>query len=123
VIIDATGVGYRVAQNLYNAGLRNMEQVKISAKNKIEIIGNLMNLIAHERISYPNIPELIDELANYRVTFSAHGNEQFGPAGKGSGFHDDAVVSLALAVWPLRIRQIEQPTAKQAQLIRRSLGL
>jgi hypothetical protein len=107
VIIDATGVGKPIYQDLRASGVF-AEDFTFSGKTKEELIGRLMIFIDENYIRVPNINVLVDELRAYEYKYI---NERTGELlkntkyGAPNGFHDDAVISLGLAVWGLNLER------------------
>lgn len=91
-IIDATGVGDSVFDDLINAGL-NIEGFKFTSTSKQELVSNLSIAMDNQTIHYPLIEELIDELGLYGYEQRANGTFSYSAP---EGFHDDEVMSLAL---------------------------
>lgn len=117
VIIDATGVGRPVYEDLRQAGVF-VEDFTFSGKTKEELIGKLIVFIDEMYIRIPDIPILVNELKAYEYKYL---NETTGEPlknikyGAPAGYHDDAVISLGLAVWGLnseRPRMLD-PIAKE----------
>jgi hypothetical protein len=63
-VIDATGVGDAIFDDLHSAGL-NVEGFKFTSTTKQELVSNLSVAMDNGQIKYPAIPELTDELAMY----------------------------------------------------------
>jgi hypothetical protein len=103
LLVDATGVGDPLFDRLQRSGL-HVEGYKFTSASKMELVENLSMMIDQKAISYPNIPELINELKLFGYTTSKGGTVQYGAP---SGYHDDCVIALALAAWQLR-----RPTAE-----------
>lgn len=91
-IIDATGVGDAVFDDLKNEGL-NLEGFKFTATTKQEIVSNLSVAMDNQAIKYPRIEPLIDELEIYAYEQRANGQFSYSAP---EGFHDDEVMALAL---------------------------
>ena len=97
-VIDATGLGDPIADDLSRAGVP-IEPIKITEQSKKDLIEKLSIFIEQKRIKILNIQETLDEFDNF--------NYEVGPAGKitygaPQGFNDDIVISHALAVWSLQ---------------------
>jgi len=73
-----------------------VEGYKFTNATKKNLIENLSMMIEKQEISYPNIPELVNELKMYGYTMSPSGLTQYGAP---QGYHDDCVIALALAAW------------------------
>jgi len=98
VIMDSTGVGDPTYDDLSREYPR-VEGYRISAATKPPLIENLSVMIENGEITYPEIPDLINELKifgyenkNGRITYETP-----------QGYHDDCVIALALACWHLRV--------------------
>jgi len=91
-IIDATGVGDAVFDDLKNSGL-DLEGFKFTSTTKQELVSNLSVAMDNQDIHYPAIETLIDELEMY--AYEQRSNGQFSYSAP-EGFHDDEVMALAL---------------------------
>lgn len=98
VVIDATGVGDPIAQDLISAGLAIMPFKISSAKVKKELIDNLKLRIEQQQVTIPEEKQLVAELEAYQFILTPSGTIKYAAPG---GFHDDCVISLALAIWQL----------------------
>ncbi len=100
-IIDSTGVGDAVFDDLSRMGV-NVTGFKISSNTiKCQLIENLIVALENEEISFPNIPELINELKIFSYEYSEKSGKTHYNAP--SGFHDDGVIALALALETTKI--------------------
>ncbi len=98
VVVDSTGVGDGIFDVLQKA-MRQYKKVtmlgyKITPANKKELIDNLALAIERKELSYPNIPELINELQIYTYEITPQRNIRYNAP---PGYHDDCVIALALA--------------------------
>ncbi len=99
-MVDATGVGDPIFDELFNAGL-NVEGYSISGNtSKNALIHKLAIALEQGRISFPKsgsqIELLEQELRDYGYKMSETGVVRYSaPSGK----HDDTVIALALATW------------------------
>lgn len=91
MLIDSTGVGDPVVEQLQKEGL-NVEAFKFTSQSKQEIMVGLQMAIHQERIHYPE-GIIKEELEIFEYQYSSHGVKYSAP----SGFHDDTVCALALA--------------------------
>lgn len=101
VITDVTGVGDPIYESLRIAGC-NALAYPFTARSKAALINNLALQLELKRITLPRrelCPELIDELESFEFSVTDSGNVR---SGAPSGRHDDTVIALALACWPLR---------------------
>ncbi len=104
VSLDATGLGDPIADDLSRSGVA-VEPVKLTNVSKKEIIEKLVLYTEQERVQLLNIPDSITEFNNFTYDISASGKVMYNAP---EGFHDDIVISHALAVWQL------QPIVKKA---------
>ena len=105
VFIDSTGIGDPVAEDLKKDGLR-IHGIKFTNSSKQNMIENLVIKIEQGQITYPKIQELIFELNSYEMEITNAGNIRYNAPDR-EGFHDDCVISLALAALAL-----QKPTNK-----------
>jgi len=101
VILDATGVGDVVYDDLSRAGL-NISPYKFTNESKKVLIEGLAVDMEQNRISYPDCPEIqvmVGELEIFGYEVTRSGNVRYNAP---EGYHDDCVISLALANWGSR---------------------
>ena len=101
VIIDSSGVGNPISQDLKEVGLF-VEDFTFSNKSKKDLIEKLRIFVEQERISIPDEPILINELQSFGYLISPSGNIIYSAP---QGQHDDCVISLALACWDLNYQE------------------
>jgi phage FluMu gp28-like protein len=94
VIMDSTGVGDPLFDMVRGLGL-TVEGYYFTNLSKKEIVDGLSLAIEHQRVTFPNIPELIDELEAFAYKITESRNVVYSAP---EGHHDDCVFSLALAV-------------------------
>lgn len=97
VWMDTTGLGDPIFDDLSRAGMR-INSYKFSATSKRELLEKLMLLIEQQNIYYPEISVLINELSSYEYERLPSGGLRMNAP---SGMHDDTVIALGLACWPL----------------------
>lgn len=97
VVIDATGVGDPIADDLLQAGIA-VEPIKITAPVKKELIEKLSIWIEQEKIKMLNLQETLLEFDNFSYEIGPSGVIRYGAK---QGYHDDIVIAHALAVWAL----------------------
>lgn len=98
VIVDATGVGDAIFDDLSNANI-SVEAFKFTNSSKHQLVEKLSVSIEQRLITFPNIEELVSELQSFEYEITADGRIKYSaPDGK----HDDCVMSLALANWGIR---------------------
>jgi len=98
LLIDSTGIGDPIFDDLQRTGIR-VSGYKFTNASKADLIENLSMMIEQQKISYPNIPELINELKLYGYETTKGGTVRYGAP---QGYHDDIVIALALAAWQLK---------------------
>jgi hypothetical protein len=94
VRLDATGVGDPVYDRLNRAGL-NVSPVKITAPVKTHLVESLIFAIEKREITFPHLPEIVHELSIFEAKKTPKGHVQYSAP---AGYHDDVVMSMALAV-------------------------
>lgn len=111
IVIDSTGVGEPIKDDLERDGMF-VDDFNFSNKSKKELVEKLSISIEQKNVFIPNNEILIGELKafGYRLTDS-HNVIYSAP----SGMHDDAVMSLGLAVWEL-VGRANPKTAIQEEL-------
>lgn len=103
VYVDSTGAGEPIYESMARAGCR-ARAYPFTARSKDALIQNLAILLEREQITLPRPelwPEGIDELEAFEYAVTDRGNVRTGAP---AGCHDDCVMGLALAVWPLQMR-------------------
>ena len=103
VVLDSTGVGDPIFEDLRNYGL-NVEGYKFTHESKKKLVEGLSIAIEQNQISYPDIPVLINELRIFGFEISATGTIKYNAP---AGYHDDCVISLALATYGSVLRNAD----------------
>lgn len=98
LLLDSTGVGDPIYDELRREQLR-VEGYKFTSASKKDLIENLSIMMENKQISFPNIPELVNELKLFGYSTTAGGTVRYGAP---EGYHDDCVIALALAAWQVR---------------------
>jgi hypothetical protein len=95
VVMDSTGIGDPIVQTIQSAGIHVIPYQISGSKAKQQLIDKLRVNIENERVSFPGIPILVKELEvyEYEVSDTTGAVKYSAP----SGYHDDCVISLALA--------------------------
>lgn len=96
--LDATGIGDPIADDLLRAGA-SVEPIKLTNESKKEIIEKLSIWIEQRKFKMLNIKDTLYEFDNFSYDISSSGKITYGAR---EGFHDDIVISHALAVWGLQ---------------------
>ena len=111
IYIDSTSVGEPIFEDLHREGLF-IDDYRFSNKSKKELIEKLSIFIEQKLVYIPDEPVLIGELKSFGYKLTESGNVIYSAP---QGLHDDAVISLALAVWGLQ-GQPKPETAQQRRL-------
>lgn len=98
VLMDSTGVGDPLLESLQSKGV-DVEGFNFSNKTKQQLVEHLAVQIEQRTITFPPLPVLRGELAAFQYEITRAGNVHYSAP---VGMHDDAVMSLALAVWAAR---------------------
>lgn len=98
LIIDSTGVGDPIFDDLRNAGIP-VEGYKFTNKSKNELIQGLSIAMDNGNIFFPDDPTALAELEVFGYDITPSGNIRYNAP---SGFHDDIVISYALASYLLQ---------------------
>lgn len=95
LIFDATGVGQGLGDMLHNYDVIAHPFV-FTNDSKTEIVNKLALAIEYQQIQLPNIKTIRDELSVFTYTITRTGKISYNAP---PGFHDDCVMSLAMANW------------------------
>lgn len=91
ILIDSTGVGDPIFEDLQRDNIPVMG-FKFSSTTKQQLMEGLASAIQQRKITFPEGP-ITEELLIFEYQYTAHGVKYSAP----SGFHDDCVMSLAMA--------------------------
>jgi hypothetical protein len=105
LVIDSTGVGDPVFDYLKRLGVK-VEGYKYNTASKADLIENLSQMIETRQITFPKLPELINELGMFGYKRRASGTYEYSAP---DGYHDDCVNALALAAWQLKTAHNPSP--------------
>jgi len=104
LVMDATGVGDPVYDDLRRV-LPHVEGFKITAQSKRELVQGLMVAVEQRRVTWPAAWQILTaEMRRYEYEIGPTGQISYAAP---SGYHDDCVMSLALAVWGCRTYGVE----------------
>jgi phage terminase large subunit-like protein len=95
VVIDSTGLGDPICQDIKNAGV-NVEPFIFTSRSKQEVVEKLRVSLEFGHISFPKLPVVVRELENYEYKINSNGNISYSSP---SGQHDDTVMAMCLANW------------------------
>jgi phage FluMu gp28-like protein len=93
--VDATGVGDPIYEDLRRAGL-NVQGYKFTAESKKKLIETLMIGFDQKKISILDEKVQTNELEIFEYAIGSSGMVHYSAP---EGYHDDAVIALALAYW------------------------
>lgn len=105
IVLDATGVGDPIYDRLSGKGVP-VFPVKFTNTIKGNLIRSLQLAIEKRDITFPEIPELISELQMFAVQVGRTGLLSYGAP---PGYHDDCVISMALAVSEMAMTSLTAP--------------
>ena len=91
ILMDSTGVGDPIFEDLQREGL-NVQGFKFTSTSKQQIMEGLASAIHQRKITYPE-GHITKELEIFEDQYTSFGVKYSAPP----GFHDDCVMSLALA--------------------------
>jgi len=104
LVMDATGVGDPVYDDLRRV-LPQVEGFRITAQTKRELVQGLMVAVEQRRVMWPVAWQILTaEMRRYEYNIGPTGQVSYAAP---SGYHDDCVMSLALAVWGCRMFGVE----------------
>jgi len=95
VIVDATGVGNPVVDDLMNKGI-NIDPFTFTYNSRNDLLINLQILLEQDRIKIPDDQELIEQIEAAYFDLTPSGRTKIVVP---ETIHDDRLISLALAVW------------------------
>lgn len=93
VLLDSTGVGDPILDDLLNAGV-NVEGYKFTNATKQQLVEGLAIAIEKKEIGLPDEPVLLNELEAFEYEVGRTGVVRYNAP---EGAHDDCVIALALA--------------------------
>ncbi|MGB9779154.1 MAG: terminase large subunit domain-containing protein, partial [Candidatus Bathyarchaeales archaeon] len=99
VLVDMSGVGDYIVEDMRNAGISQTEGVKFTVETKQELAQWLKQCMTEKRLKIPYDPDLIAELNIERFELTKDGKIKFSHP---EGTHDDRFWSLALSVYAAR---------------------
>lgn len=97
--LDSTGVGDPILEDLQRMGVQ-VEGYHFTTQAKRQLIDGLAIALEQERIRFPAIPALVNELKAYQYETTTAGNIRTNAPGGG---YDDCVIALALVNYGLGI--------------------
>ena len=103
VLVDATGVGDPIFEDLFRAGL-DVAPYKFDAFSKKRLIEALMLGFDERRITLLDDPTQKNELESFEYEIGSSGMVRYSAP---DGYHDDTVIALALAFWLIAGPRVE----------------
>jgi hypothetical protein len=94
-LIDSTGIGDPIFDDLQRKRVR-VQGYKFTNASKKDLIENLSIMMDNNEVSYPDLPILVNELKLFGYNVSPGGTVHYSAP---ESYHDDCVISLALAAW------------------------
>lgn len=91
ILMDSTGVGDPIFEDLQREGM-NVQGYKFTSTSKQQLMEGLSSAIQQRKITFPE-GHITNELEVFEYQYTATGVRYSAP----QGFHDDCVMSLALA--------------------------
>ena len=101
LLIDSTGIGEPIFERFCEADIP-AEAYLLTARSKSALINNVSLMLEQRLVTLPRPdlwPEGIDELEAFEFSVTDQGNVRTGAP---SGYHDDCVIALGLALWRRR---------------------
>jgi phage FluMu gp28-like protein len=95
VLIDQTGVGEPILEEIRSQGINCVEGLKFTAETKEELLTSLRILMEQERLAIPYHRRLCEQINEQQYAYGKSGHLQFSHP---PNSHDDMLWSLALAV-------------------------
>lgn len=99
ILVDMTGVGDYIVEDMINAGITQTEGVKFTQETKEQMAQWLKECMTEKRLKIPYDSDLIAELNVERFELTKDGKTKFNHP---EGTHDDRFWSLALATYATR---------------------
>ena len=110
IVMDSTGAGDPLLENVKKHVTRRVEGYTFTSTSKQQLIEHLAVAIQEGSVSFPKeLPVLRHELELYQYEVTRAGNIRYSAP---EGYHDDAVISLALATWGCRKMRVIGPVKK-----------
>lgn len=103
-VMDITGVGKVVFNNVVNAGVQNIQGYTFTSASKPILIKELILALQRDRLKFNEVTA--NELSTFEYKLVAGGHVTYNAI---SGCHDDTVISLALASKYLEQAKIATP--------------
>lgn len=96
VIVDQTGIGEPVLDELKSQGFSNVQGMTFTVKTKEELLTTLKILMEQKRLKLPYHRRLCQQINEQQFQYSRSGHLIFSHP---EGSHDDMLWALSMAVW------------------------
>jgi len=106
MLVDQTGVGEPVTEEICNQGIRNVEGIKFTVQTKEELLSSQKIAMEQNRLAIPYHRQLCEQINEQQYSYSKSGHLQFSHP---DNSHDDMLWALALAVYAAREPQRKEP--------------
>ncbi|MGB9841617.1 MAG: hypothetical protein ACPLKZ_02705, partial [Candidatus Bathyarchaeales archaeon] len=107
VLVDQTGVGEPVLEEIRNQGLGNVEGLKFTVQTKEELLSNLKIAMEQNRLAIPYHRQLCQQINEQQYAYNKSGHLQFSHP---TNSHDDMLWALALSAYAAREPPRKEPT-------------
>jgi len=102
ILIDQTGVGEPILEEIRNQDIKNAEGINFTTKTKEELLSNLKITIEQNRLAIPYNRRLCEQINQQEYEYTKSGHLQFSHP---KGSNDDMLWALALAAHSATIRR------------------
>jgi len=106
MLVDQTGVGEPVLEEIKAQGISCVEGVKFTVETKEELLSNLKIAMEQNRLAIPYHRQLCQQINEQQYAYSKSGHLQFSHP---SNSHDDMLWALALSVFAAREPPRKEP--------------
>jgi phage FluMu gp28-like protein len=106
VLVDQTGVGEPVLEEIRNQGLSSVEGLKFTVQTKEELLSNLKIAMEQNRLAIPYHRQFCQQINEQQYAYSKSGHLQFSHP---TNSHDDMLWALALSCMAAREPQRKEP--------------
>jgi len=106
MLVDQTGVGEPVTEEICAQGIRNVEGIKFTVQTKEELLSSLKIVMEQNRLAIPYHRQLCEQINEQQYSYSKSGHLQFSHP---ENAKDDMLWALALSVYGAR--ELRRPPA------------
>jgi len=99
MLVDQTGVGEPVTEEISNQGIRNVEGIKFTVQTKEELLSSLKIAMEQNHLAIPYHRQLCEQINEQQYSYSKSGHLQFNHP---ENAKDDMLWALALSVYGAR---------------------